>query len=66
MIDLDHFKSINDQHGHGAGDRVLIEVTGEMQRQPSVHDIIARLGGEEFAFCSLTPILNKPKKSQRG
>jgi diguanylate cyclase (GGDEF)-like protein/PAS domain S-box-containing protein len=56
MIDLDHFKSINDQHGHGAGDRVLIEVTERCKDNLRVHDIIARLGGEEF--CILLPYTN--------
>ena len=56
MIDLDHFKNINDQHGHGAGDRVLIEVTERCKDNLRVHDIIARLGGEEF--CILLPYTN--------
>ena len=56
MIDLDHFKSINDQHGHGARDRVLIEVTERCKDNLRVHDIIARLGGEEF--CILLPYTN--------
>ncbi|SEL83600.1 sensor domain-containing diguanylate cyclase [Halomonas daqiaonensis] len=48
MIDLDHFKKVNDTYGHDVGDRVLVELTkrlaGEM-RQP---DFLARWGGEEF------------------
>jgi diguanylate cyclase (GGDEF)-like protein len=56
MIDLDHFKNINDQHGHGARDRVLIEVTERCKDNLRVHDIIARLGGEEF--CILLPYTN--------
>ena len=57
MIDLDHFKSINDQHGHGTGDHVLIEVTERCKDNLRVHDIIARLGGEEF--CILLPYTNQ-------
>ncbi|MEC8355399.1 MAG: diguanylate cyclase [Verrucomicrobiota bacterium] len=53
MIDLDHFKSINDQHGHSVGDQVLIEVTERCKDNIRVHDIMARLGGEEF--CILLP-----------
>ena len=53
MIDLDHFKSINDQHGHSVGDQVLIEVTERCKDNIRVHDILARLGGEEF--CILLP-----------
>ena len=48
VIDLDHFKSINDTHGHATGDQVLAE-TGQMLR--SAHrdgDLVARFGGEEF------------------
>jgi two-component system cell cycle response regulator len=49
-IDLDHFKQINDRHGHGAGDRVLkafVTLTGNILR-PS--DLMGRIGGEEFAL----------------
>ncbi|MEC8012857.1 MAG: diguanylate cyclase [Verrucomicrobiota bacterium] len=53
MIDLDHFKTINDQHGHSVGDQVLIEVTERCRDNLRVHDIMARLGGEEF--CILLP-----------
>lgn len=56
MIDLDHFKTINDAHGHVIGDRVLIEVTERCKDNLRVHDIIARLGGEEF--CILLPYTN--------
>ena len=50
MLDLDHFKAINDQYGHAAGDRVLKEFAKRVEailRQP---DLFARLGGEEFAL----------------
>jgi len=56
MIDLDHFKKINDKHGHNMGDRVLIEVTERCKDNLRTHDIIARLGGEEF--CILLPYTN--------
>jgi len=56
MIDLDHFKNINDKHGHTIGDKVLIEVTERCKDNLRVHDIIARLGGEEF--CILLPYTN--------
>ena len=48
MADLDHFKQVNDLHGHGAGDKVLAAV-GELFRSLTrVTDIVARFGGEEF------------------
>lgn len=50
MADLDHFKGINDQHGHQAGDEVLREVAQRLQRQVRSVDWAARLGGEEFGF----------------
>ncbi len=48
-FDLDHFKSINDAHGHGAGDAVLRSFAGVMRDVAVPDAILARLGGEEFA-----------------
>lgn len=48
MIDLDHFKSINDNHGHPAGDSVLVEVADILRSVCRVTDAIGRHGGEEF------------------
>ena len=56
MIDLDHFKRVNDSHGHAAGDRVLIHVAKIMSDQLREHDLVGRFGGEEFAI--LTPGLS--------
>jgi diguanylate cyclase (GGDEF)-like protein len=50
MLDLDHFKSINDAHGHPYGDRVLLEVADALRRSMRGHDTVARMGGEEFAI----------------
>ena len=49
MIDLDHFKRINDRHGHPAGDRVLVRVAETLRKRLRRSDIAVRLGGDEFA-----------------
>ena len=49
-IDIDHFKSINDQYGHPAGDQVLIKVAKQLQENLRQTDILARIGGEEFSI----------------
>lgn len=49
MLDIDHFKSVNDTHGHAAGDRVLQQFAQLIQAQTRGTDFVARYGGEEFA-----------------
>jgi diguanylate cyclase (GGDEF)-like protein len=53
LIDIDHFKSINDRFGHPFGDRVLRSVAAELASDCRQQDIVCRYGGEEFVF--LTP-----------
>lgn len=48
-FDLDHFKAVNDQHGHAAGDRVLIATVETCRERLRSTDLLGRLGGEEFA-----------------
>lgn len=48
MIDIDHFKAVNDEHGHSVGDAVLREVASILKLQSRSEDIVARFGGEEF------------------
>lgn len=50
--DIDHFKNINDTHGHHAGDAVLRRVAGELQASVRTEDLVARFGGEEFAVLA--------------
>ncbi|GLY86367.1 GGDEF domain-containing protein [Actinoallomurus iriomotensis] len=48
LIDIDHFKRVNDVHGHLAGDQVLIGVAGTLVSQLREYDVVGRFGGEEF------------------
>jgi len=48
MCDVDHFKAINDEFGHGAGDRVLQQIAASLTEYVRRNDIVARWGGEEF------------------
>ena len=48
MVDLDHFKLVNDRHGHQAGDQVLCQVAEVLSRTARLTDTVARVGGEEF------------------
>jgi len=50
MLDIDHFKAINDTHGHAAGDAVLQQVASAIRNESRGCDIVARVGGEEFAM----------------
>jgi two-component system cell cycle response regulator len=52
IVDLDHFKQINDQHGHDVGDEVLRAVANCLKDMTRFHDVVARLGGEEFAVVA--------------
>ncbi len=57
LFDIDHFKSVNDCHGHDAGDQVLIRVAALVRHELRDGEILARYGGEEFvvmpAYCDL-------------
>lgn len=50
MLDLDHFKQVNDRYGHATGDEVLVALAEELRRQFRDTDICARTGGEEFTL----------------
>ena len=50
MLDIDHFKHINDTYGHAEGDEVLRRVASELQRRCRASDLVCRWGGEEFVI----------------
>ena len=56
LIDLDHFKHINDAYGHETGDKYLVSVAERLQMTSLVGLTVARLGGDEFAAVSDTPL----------
>ncbi len=53
MVDIDHFKSINDRYGHATGDKVIQLVTSELRSNARPDDLVGRYGGEEF--CIILP-----------
>ena len=54
VLDIDHFKAVNDTHGHAVGDRVIAELGGILRGQSRVCDVACRYGGEEFAVVMLS------------
>lgn len=52
ILDLDHFKKVNDTYGHDTGDEVLRAVAKCLKEMTRYHDVVARLGGEEFAIVA--------------
>jgi diguanylate cyclase (GGDEF)-like protein len=66
MLDIDHFKNINDRHGHLAGDYVLKEVARLIQQRIRRDEVLARYGGEEFAIILPETTLDGAKKLAEG
>ena len=52
MFDIDHFKQVNDTHGHVVGDEVLVQLAGVTQSMLRAEDVFARYGGEEFGIIA--------------
>ncbi len=59
MLDLDHFKNVNDMHGHAVGDSLLRAVASEIAKLMPVQSLTARLGGDEFACAMPYAVENK-------
>jgi diguanylate cyclase (GGDEF)-like protein len=55
VLDLDHFKAVNDTHGHLAGDQVLAAVAGAVRAEVRERDLVGRFGGEEFVVLLAGP-----------
>lgn len=62
FVDLDHFKAINDQHGHVAGDQVLVEVARRLRSAVRESDTVARMGGDEFVVL-MEDLGSEPSKA---
>jgi len=62
MVDLDHFKAVNDTYGHLVGDRVLHSVAHYLTDKLRPYDSMCRYGGEEFLICLPSTKLSKAKK----
>ncbi|MEX0915327.1 MAG: GGDEF domain-containing protein [Wenzhouxiangellaceae bacterium] len=69
-LDLDHFKAINDSHGHAAGDQVLVDVASTLTDQLREADLVFRTGGEEFLIVlphtPLEPALEVAERLRRA
>jgi len=57
MIDIDHFKTINDTHGHDVGDKIIVSLSEILRTSTNHRDVVARFGGEEF--CMVLKNINR-------
>jgi diguanylate cyclase (GGDEF)-like protein len=70
LADIDHFKSVNDRYGHGAGDEVLRAVAERLRTGLRVYDSVGRYGGEEFLLilpgCDTEQIIRRADELRRA
>lgn len=66
MIDLDHFKPVNDRYGHDAGDQVLVDIAVLLKAHVRASDLACRFGGEEFAFVLPDAALDAVRRRAEG
>ena len=66
LLDIDHFKRINDAHGHAAGDAVLVEVARRLTSAVREEDLVVRWGGEEFIICRASPRVGANDRAGTG
>lgn len=62
LIDMDHFKPVNDKYGHATGDKALVELARRMKSLLREGDVLVRLGGDEFAI--VMPNINRPDDTE--
>jgi diguanylate cyclase (GGDEF)-like protein len=66
MLDIDHFKAVNDHHGHSAGDELLRDLGGILRGSARAGDVVCRLGGDEFvAICPDTDLAGAEHCAER-
>ena len=63
LLDLDHFKEVNDTRGHDAGDELIVSTAAVLRGSLRDTDLVARLGGDEFAILLPTPTARAPRRS---
>jgi diguanylate cyclase (GGDEF)-like protein len=63
VIDIDHFKRINDNHGHLAGDAMLKLITSVLESAKRAEDILGRIGGEEFVLLLVDPAISEAMRA---
>ena len=66
LVDVDHFKDINDRFGHATGDRVLVNLARDMQAVMRQGDLLARIGGDEMAMILGDCPPGRPRTSRTG